>query len=69
MKKIFLSALVALTPLTAEVIVIKNATIMTESSKGTIKGSILVRDGKIASVSVVFDARPFAPLFEGREGH
>ena len=27
-----------------------------------------VRDGKIAAVSVVFDARPFAPLFEGREG-
>jgi ketosteroid isomerase-like protein len=23
-----------------------------------------VRDGKVASVSVVFDARPFAPLFE-----
>ena len=27
-----------------------------------------LRDGKIASVSVVFDARPFAPLFEAR-GH
>ena len=26
-----------------------------------------VREGKIASVSVVFDARPFAPLFEA--GH
>jgi ketosteroid isomerase-like protein len=25
-----------------------------------------VRDGKIAAISVVFDARPFAPLFEGR---
>jgi len=25
-----------------------------------------VRDGKIASVSVVFDARPFAPLFEAQ---
>jgi len=25
-----------------------------------------VRDGKAAAVSVVFDARPFAPLFEGR---
>jgi len=25
-----------------------------------------VRDGKVASVSVVFDARPFAPLFEAR---
>jgi ketosteroid isomerase-like protein len=27
-----------------------------------------VRDGKVASVSVVFDARPFAPLFEA-QGH
>jgi hypothetical protein len=27
-----------------------------------------IRDGKIASVSVVFDARPFAALFEGRDG-
>ena len=27
-----------------------------------------VRDGKIASVSVVFDARPFAPMFEARPG-
>jgi hypothetical protein len=25
-----------------------------------------VSDGKIASISAVFDARPFAPLFEGR---
>jgi imidazolonepropionase-like amidohydrolase len=36
--------------LRAEVTVIKNATIMTEGAKGTIKGSILVRDGKIAEV-------------------
>jgi ketosteroid isomerase-like protein len=28
-----------------------------------------VSDGKIASVSVVFDARPFAPLFEARQAH
>jgi ketosteroid isomerase-like protein len=27
-----------------------------------------VRDGRIASIQVFFDARPFAPLFEGREG-
>jgi hypothetical protein len=26
-----------------------------------------VRDGKVAAVSVIFDARPFAPLFEHRE--
>jgi ketosteroid isomerase-like protein len=28
-----------------------------------------VRDGRIASVSAVFDARPFAPLFEAPQGH
>jgi hypothetical protein len=27
-----------------------------------------VRDGKIGSMSVVFDAGPFAQLFEGRDG-
>jgi hypothetical protein len=27
-----------------------------------------VRDGKIAAVSVVFDARPFAPLFGAQHG-
>ena len=27
-----------------------------------------VRDGKIAAVSVIFDARPFAAMFEGRPG-
>jgi ketosteroid isomerase-like protein len=27
-----------------------------------------IRDGKVASVSVIFDARPFAPLFEA-QGH
>ncbi len=36
--------------LNAETTVIKNATIMSESAKGTFKGSILVRDGKIAEV-------------------
>jgi ketosteroid isomerase-like protein len=28
-----------------------------------------VRDGKIASVSVVFDSRPFAPMFEAQQGN
>jgi hypothetical protein len=28
-----------------------------------------VRDGKLASVSVVFDARPFAPLLEAQHGY
>ena len=49
MNKFIVVALAALA-LHAETTVIKNATIMTESGKGTIKGSILVRDGKIAEV-------------------
>jgi imidazolonepropionase-like amidohydrolase len=49
MKRILFFALAAVA-LRAETTVIKNATIMTESGKGTIKGSILVRDGKIAEV-------------------
>jgi imidazolonepropionase-like amidohydrolase len=49
MTKIIFIALTALA-LHAESTVIRNATIMTESGKGTIKGSILVRDGKIAEV-------------------
>ena len=28
-----------------------------------------VRDGKVASVSVVFDARPFAAMLEAQQGH
>src|SRR5450432_836973 len=53
MKRFFFAALLAAAPLVfqaaAETYVIKNATIMTVS-KGTFKGSILVRDGKIAEV-------------------
>ncbi len=49
MIKLFVAALAAFA-LHAETTVIKNATIMTESGKGTIKGSILVRDGKIAEI-------------------
>jgi imidazolonepropionase-like amidohydrolase len=48
--KLIFTAVLTLAAASAEVTVIKNATIMTESSKGTIKGSILVRDGKIAEV-------------------
>jgi len=50
MKRLFLAGLLALAPLMAEVTVIQNATIMSEGPKGTFKGSILVRDGKIAEV-------------------
>src|SRR5947209_6315428 len=49
MKKILLAALLAAAPVGAQTYVIKNATVMTVS-KGTLKGSILVRDGKIAEV-------------------
>lgn len=50
MKARLLLGMMACAMLHAEVTVVKNATIMTEGSKGTIKGSILVRDGKIAQV-------------------
>src|ERR1700722_7625655 len=50
MKRAFLTGLIGLAPLVAEVTVIQNATIMSEGAKGTFKGSILVRDGKIAEV-------------------
>ena len=49
MKRTILAALMALAPLGAQTIVIQNATIMTVS-KGTLKGSIVVKDGKIAEV-------------------
>jgi imidazolonepropionase-like amidohydrolase len=51
MRKTFLAAIFA-TALIArgETFVIKNATIMSEGPKGTFKGSVLVRDGKIAEV-------------------
>ncbi|HEY2017906.1 MAG TPA: hypothetical protein VGH38_30590 [Bryobacteraceae bacterium] len=49
MSKLLLSVLVAMAPLCAETIVIRNATIMTVTH-GTVKGSIVVKDGKIAEV-------------------
>src|SRR5580693_3167028 len=49
MRKLILAALVALAPLFAETIVIRNAVIMTVT-KGTVHGSIVVKDGKIADV-------------------
>jgi imidazolonepropionase-like amidohydrolase len=49
MKRYFFLTLAAMLPLAAQVVVIENATIMTVS-KGTLKGSILIRDGKIAEV-------------------
>ncbi len=49
MRKLFAAALVALAPLCAQTIVIKNATVMTVT-KGTFKGTVVVKDGKIAQV-------------------
>jgi imidazolonepropionase-like amidohydrolase len=49
MRKLLFAALAALAPLYAETIVIRNATVMTVT-KGTVKGSIVVKDGKIAEV-------------------
>ena len=56
MRRILFAGMVALAAVAlssvarAEVTVIRNATIMSEGAKGTFKGSILVRDGKIAEV-------------------
>lgn len=49
MTKILLAALIAAASLCAETIVIQNATVMTVS-KGTFKGSVVVKDGKIAEM-------------------
>ena len=46
---ILLAALIAMAPLGAETFVIQNATVMTVS-KGTFKGSVVVKDGKIADM-------------------
>jgi len=48
--KLLLAASIALAPLSAQTTVIRNATIMTVT-KGTLKGSIVVKDGKIAEVA------------------
>jgi imidazolonepropionase-like amidohydrolase len=49
MNKAWIVALAALAPLYAENIVIQNATIMTVT-KGTVQGSVVIKDGKIAEV-------------------
>src|SRR5580692_1945196 len=50
MKRAFLTGLIGLAPLVAEVTVIQNATIMSEGAKGTFKGTIVVENGKITAV-------------------
>jgi imidazolonepropionase-like amidohydrolase len=49
MRTLLLGLMAALAPLGAETIVIQNATVMTVT-KGTVKGSVVVKDGKIAEV-------------------
>ena len=49
MRKSWIVALAALAPLYAQNIVIQSATIMTVT-KGTLQGSIVIKDGKIAEV-------------------
>jgi imidazolonepropionase-like amidohydrolase len=49
MRKLLIAALAALTPLCAQTIVIRNANIMTVTH-GNVKGSVVVKDGKIAEV-------------------
>jgi len=48
-RKLLLAALITLAPLCAETIVIRNAVIMTVT-KGTVHGSIVMKDGKITDV-------------------
>jgi imidazolonepropionase-like amidohydrolase len=45
-----LGTLLALAPLSADIIVIQNATVMTEGPQGIFKGSVVVKDGKIAEI-------------------
>ena len=49
MRKSWIVALAALAPLYAQNIVIQNATIMTVT-KGTLQGSVVIKDGKIAEI-------------------
>ncbi len=49
MRKLLIAALACIAPLCAETIVIRNATIMTVSH-GNVKGSVVIKDGKITDV-------------------
>ena len=60
MRKLLATALVALAPLCAQTIVIKNATVMTVA-KGTFKGTVVVKDGKIARGGRAGDGAARAP--------
>src|SRR5271156_4141884 len=64
MKRAFLLGLIALAPLGAEVTVIQNATIMSEGAKGTFKGSIVLKDGKITEVGEKVMVPPGATVID-----
>src|SRR6516165_2844197 len=63
MRNLLFAALVAAAPLFAETYVIQNATIMTVS-KGTLKGSVVVRDGKIVEVGEKVMVPPGAKIID-----
>ena len=64
--KLLLATLIAAAPLCAQTYVIKNATVMTVS-KGTFKGSILVKDGKIAELGENIVIRRFTRYMVGED--
>ncbi len=67
MKRTFLAGLLALAPLGAQqVTVIQNATIMSEGAKGTFKGSIVVKDGKITEVGDKVMVPPGATIVDAQ---
>ena len=57
--RIVFFAVLAIAPLSAQTIVVQNATILTVS-KGTIKGSILVRDGSLGAHNIDLTAEILA---------
>ncbi len=63
MRKLLIAALAALAPLCAETIVIRNATIMTVTH-GKVKGSVVVKDGKIADVGEKVMEPPGATIID-----
>lgn len=66
MKRIVFISLIVATSLVSQEILIKNATVYTVSKAGTIqKGSVLIRDGKIAAVGKDLKASSNAQIIDG----
>jgi imidazolonepropionase-like amidohydrolase len=61
---ILLAALIAVAPMAAETYIIKNATVMTVT-KGTFKGSVVVKDGKIAEMGETVAVPQGATVIDG----